>query len=101
MGLSLLLYLLLLLAGGIIGYHDLASEKLQGKLGKIQTCCLLFLLFTMGVRIGLDENVISSFFTIGFKAIVLCSFSVLFSVLFVKLVKNFIIGKKEGKTSDN
>lgn len=101
MGLRLLLYLLLLLAGGIIGYNDLASEKLQSRLGKIQTICLLFLLFTMGIRIGLDENVVSSFFNIGFKAIILGVFSVLFSVLFVKLVRNFIIGKKEGKTSDN
>ena len=56
MGVRLILYLALLIIGGMIGYKDLISEKFNSKLGIIQNICLLFLLFIMGIRIGLDDN---------------------------------------------
>lgn len=95
MGLRLLLYLSLLIIGGIIGSRDCISERFHSKLGTIQNVCLLFLLFIMGVRIGLDEDVISSFLSIGVKAFVLALFSIIFSVLLVRLVRNIVLGNKE------
>lgn len=95
MGIRLLLYLLILIIGGLLGSKDLISEKFHSKLGIFQNACLLFLLFIMGIRIGLDDKVISSFLTIGIKAFILALFSVIFSVLLVRLVRNIVVGNKE------
>ncbi|SHH60654.1 LysO family transporter [Sporanaerobacter acetigenes] len=101
MGVRLILYLALLIIGGMIGYKDLISEKFNSKLGIIQNICLLFLLFIMGIRIGLDDKVISSFFTIGAKALLLAVFSIVFSVFFVRLVRKFIIADEEEKSHES
>lgn len=45
MGIRLLLYLGLLIIGGIFGYKGFGGEKLNSKLGIIQTICLLFALY--------------------------------------------------------
>ena len=95
MGIRLLLYLLILIIGGLLGSKDLISEKFHSKLGIFQNACLLFLLFIMGIRIGLDDKVISSFLTIGIKAFILALFSVIFSILLVRLVRNIVVGNKE------
>lgn len=96
MGLRLLLYLVILVLGGILGYKDKVSEKLNKKLNSIQNLCLLLLLFIMGVKIGIDDKVFSSFFTLGFKALVVSIFTVSFSILGVYIV-NKIFFKKEEK----
>jgi len=87
---TLLKYLGVLLIGGIIGYKDKLSSKLEGKLNSIQTICLLFLLFVMGITIGINDQVISNIFSIGLKAAVISVFTVGFSILCVHLVKKFI-----------
>lgn len=95
MGTRLLLYLGILILGAYIGFKDKISEKLKSQLNNIQNICLLFLLFIMGVKIGIDENVIASFFTIGLKAIIISIFTVSFSILGVFLVSKFILGKRD------
>ena len=98
MGVRLILYLTILAIGGIIGYKNLVREKLLSKINLLQTMCLLLLLFTMGVRIGLDNEVISSFFKLGLQAIVISLFTIVFSILSVKLVKRFVVEtKREGE----
>ncbi|WIV13409.1 LysO family transporter [Proteiniborus sp. MB09-C3] len=91
MNVRLLLYLGILIIGGFFGYKDYGGKRLDSKLGTIQTICLLFLLFIMGLRMGLDEKVISSFFELGFQALVISIFTITFSVLLVKLVKGFVL----------
>ena len=91
MSIRLLLYLGILLIGGFFGYKGYGGKKLDAKLGTIQSICLLLLLFIMGLRMGLDEKVISSFFELGFQALVISIFTISFSVLLVKLVKGFVI----------
>lgn len=76
--------------GGIIGYRDKLSPMLEGKLNTIQNACLLFLLFVMGITIGINDKVISNIFSIGLKAGIISIFAVGFSMLFVHLVKKFI-----------
>lgn len=95
MGTRLLLYLGILILGAYIGFKDKISDKLKGQLNNIQNICLLFLLFIMGIKIGIDENVISSFFNIGLKALVISIFTVSFSILGVFLVSKFILGKRD------
>lgn len=91
MGLRLLLYLGALIIGGILGKKFQLNKKLQSKLSLIQSLCLLFLLFIMGLKIGLDKNILSSFLNIGFKAFVINIFTVGFSVLGVFLVRKIIV----------
>lgn len=83
----LLLLLFLLIIGGIIGYKDLISQKVSSKLGEFQLICLFLLLFIMGIKVGYDKQIINSLFTIGFKALIITLFAVIFSVLFVKIAR--------------
>jgi len=87
---TLIKYLGILVLGGLIGYKDKLSPKLEGKLNTIQTASLLFLLFVMGITIGINDKVISNIFSIGLKAFIISIFAVGFSILFVHLVKKFI-----------
>lgn len=91
MGLRLFLYLGILVLGGIIGYKDKVSEKLQANLNTIQNICLLFLLFVMGMTIGINDEVISNLLSIGFKAGIISLFTVSFSIIFVYLVKRIMV----------
>lgn len=92
---TLLKYLGILVLGGIIGYKDKLSPKLEGKLNSIQNACLLFLLFVMGITIGINDDTISNIFSIGFKSGIISIFTVGFSILFVALIKKFIVVKEE------
>ncbi|SCG83944.1 hypothetical protein DW1_2380 [Proteiniborus sp. DW1] len=91
MSIRLLLYLGILIFGGYFGYKGYGGKNLDSKLGVIQTICLLFLLFIMGLKMGLDEKVISSFLELGFQALVISIFTITFSVILVKLIKGFVI----------
>ena len=95
MGARLLLYLGILILGAYIGFKDKISEKMKSQLNNIQNICLLFLLFIMGIKIGIDENVINNFFSLGFKAVIMSIFTVGFSIIGVFLVSKFILGKRD------
>jgi uncharacterized membrane protein YbjE (DUF340 family) len=95
MGSRLLLYLGILILGAYIGFKDKISEKMKSQLNNIQNICLLFLLFIMGIKIGIDENVINSFFSLGLKAVIMSVFTVGFSIIGVFLVSKFILGRKD------
>ena len=94
MGIRLLLYLSMILFGAFISYKGKISDKIFNKLSVIQTLSLLFLLLIMGVKIGMDDEVINSFFNIGLKAIIMSIFTVGFSILFVYFVSKLFIRKE-------
>ena len=87
MGLRLLLYLGVLLVGGIIGGRVKIIENIDKNLGKIQNISLLFLLFVMGVSIGINDKIISNLISIGFKAGIISIFTIVFSIIGVYIVK--------------
>lgn len=101
MAFRLLLYLGILLVGGLVGYKELAGNKVIDRLNHIQTGSLLFLLFIMGVRIGTDKNVISSFLNLGFQAIILSIFAILFSVILVKFVSKYALNVEDKEEHSN
>ncbi len=88
----LLMYLGVILIGALIGARGKINEKLSSRLGDIQTIFLLLLLFIMGIKIGMDDTVVSSFFSIGFSAFVISIFTVSFSVLGVFLIRGILKG---------
>ncbi|KAB3537346.1 lysine exporter LysO family protein [Alkaliphilus pronyensis] len=91
---NILLYLFILLIGAFIGSKDFLKPKLLNRIGSIQTLSLLFLLFIMGVKIGLDKEIIFSLATIGLHSIILAVASIVFSILGVKLVSSKILREK-------
>ena len=86
----LILYLSILLIGGIIGSKKNISENTYKLIQNGQGVVLFLLLFIMGLKIGADNKILSSFFHIGYKALILSSFSVIFSVLLLRLFKDII-----------
>jgi uncharacterized membrane protein YbjE (DUF340 family) len=91
----LLLYLGIIVLGGLIGAKVKLKENFIKRLGSFQTACLLFLLFIMGVKIGMDEKVINSFLSIGLNALIMSIFTVGFSIIFVYIINKLCLGGKE------
>lgn len=90
MGLRLALYLGILILGAIIGYMDKISEKIESNLNVIQNISLLFLLFVMGITIGINEEVITNLFSIGIKAGIISVSSIIFSIIFVSIIGKLV-----------
>lgn len=103
MGARLILYLGILLLGALVGYKELGGKKIVSKLSIIQTICLLFLLFIMGVRMGLDDKVVSSFLELGFQAVIISVLTIVCSVICVWAVRKYIVkrGVKEVQDSES
>lgn len=95
---SILLYLLLLILGGFLSYRGVVSQKLFDKLEHIQLICLFILLFTMGLRIGMDDRVINAFLKLGIHATLFAAVSVIcsvFGVWFFRKTLLKVLVKKE------
>lgn len=98
---DIILYLLILGFGAIIGNKKLLKESVLAKLDHLQTISLLLLLFIMGVSIGLDREVVTSFASIGLQALIIATFSVVFSIVAVKLISGKVMETSEkGEKSD-
>lgn len=93
----ILLYIVIISLGALIGYKDLVSEKVFSKTSFIQYICLLFLLFVMGIKIGINKEVLMSFHRLGLSAVIISVFSIAFSVLGVKSISKFIKPEKKAE----
>jgi len=96
---SILLYLSLLIVGGLLSYKGLIHTQLMNRIDKLQLACLFALLFIMGLRIGMDDRVLKAFAQIGFHAILFALFTVIGSVGVVHLLLK-IFKKKRGAAND-
>lgn len=94
----ILLYIAIIFAGAFLGAGDKLSDRIAGKLSKLQFGSLLLMLFVMGINIGVNEDVVNGFYRLGFQAVVLAAFSIAFSIFFVKLVSGFV--QQGGKDSE-
>lgn len=91
----ILLYIAIILIGAVMGYQNMLSSKLKDRLSQIQTWCLLALLMIMGINIGMNKEIAGIFFKLGYQGIVLALFSILFSILGVKLISKAFQTKEE------
>ncbi|MBN7772836.1 LysO family transporter [Clostridium aminobutyricum] len=97
----LILYLSMAFIGYIVGAKYTDKEKSYSWTSKVTTGCLIVLIFTMGARIGSNEEVIQSLQTIGFKAAVISVFAFAGSILACFLVRKlFRIDRKGVKADD-
>lgn len=96
----ILLYVLIILTGAWIGSKGRLNTIVLKNLSKIQYACLLLLLFIMGVNIGINKEIISTFGKLGIQAMVLALLSVIFSIIAVKLVSLYFSYKEKAVQKD-
>ena len=58
---GILLYLGLLIIGGIFSYRGWIHKAMLARIDRLQMACLFGLLFIMGMRIGMDDRVKEAF----------------------------------------
>lgn len=92
---NILLYLIILIMGAILGSKMKWKSGRDKAVGLVQNLALYFLLFVMGIKIGLDEEILGSFGTIGLQGMVLAAASVLFSIAGVRLVSKTLFTDAE------
>jgi len=96
----ILLYVLIILLGAWLSNKGKLNHIVLKNLSKIQYACLLLLLFIMGVNIGINKEIISTFGKLGVQALVLALFSIIFSIAAVKLVSIYFNHKEKAVQKD-
>ncbi len=88
---NVLLYLVLLIIGGLLSYKGLIHKKLIRKAGSLQLFFLYILIFIMGLRIGLDRDILAAIYSIGLKAAIYAVVTIIISAFMVFIVSKYII----------
>ncbi|NLB33030.1 MAG: hypothetical protein GX818_04605 [Tissierellia bacterium] len=91
MALRVLLYFGILALGWYLSSKGKIHGKLMNKISVIQSIILFGLIYTMGVRIGMDEQILSSIGQIGITAFVFAIMTASFSILFVYIARKKFI----------
>lgn len=91
---SILLYFGLLGFGWWLSSKGYIAEKIMSKISHLQSFFLFSLIFIMGIRLGMDKQVVSSIGQIGFKAAIFGLLSAVLSVLFVYIARKRFISDK-------
>lgn len=91
MALRVLLYFGILALGWYLSSKGKIHGKLMNKISVIQSIILFGLIYTMGVRIGMDEQILSSIGQIGITAFVFAIMTASFSILFVYIARKRFI----------
>lgn len=97
----LILYLGLAFIGYLIG-NNLPTKKRNYKwITMVQTVAVIILIFTMGARIGADQEIIGSMGEIGFISFVLTVFSIVGSVFMIYMLRKILkIDRRGIKVND-
>lgn len=74
----------------------LFPRKWAGKNSKLQTALTLLMIFTMGLSLGSDEDLLHSLTTMGGDSILFCLLPMAASVLVVYLVTHLWFDRKRG-----
>jgi len=88
---NVLIYLALLVIGGLLSYKGLIHKKLIKKAGSLQLFFLYVLIFIMGLRIGLDRDILDAIYSIGLKAAIYALTTIIISAFMVFIVSKYII----------
>ncbi|WP_312700739.1 hypothetical protein [Sedimentibacter sp.] len=94
MALRILMYFGLLAVGWFLSSKGLIHNNLMKKISGIQAVILFGLIYVMGVRVGMDEQVLSSIGQIGLTAAVFAVTTIAFSILFVYLSRKKLFSDK-------
>ena len=83
--LDIFIYVCIILFGVFLVRKKLFPERLLKKVLLLQSLSLYLLLGAMGYKIGSDDRLISNLHILGVKALVISVFTIIFSIIFVKL----------------
>lgn len=83
---QILLYFAIMIVGIILSRKNLIPKNILDKIHHYQTLALCILLVSMGFAIGADESIIANLSIIGFNALIISIFTIIFSILIVKLI---------------
>lgn len=91
--------LIALVLGAIIGYFVKLSHRGTKINGILQQIGVIFLLFSMGVSIGADSDIIKNLPSIGLKAFLFAIGTIGCSILAVYILsEKFLVNKSKGKS---
>ncbi|MBV1756904.1 MAG: lysine exporter LysO family protein [Dethiosulfatibacter sp.] len=96
---SVILYLILLVAGALLSYRGLIHIKMLKRVGSLQMFFLYMLIFIMGIRLGMNKEVLKAIGDIGFKAAVFTVGTLATSVAAVYVVSQLLFKGQERKIS--
>ena len=103
MALRILMYFGLLVVGWFLSNKGLIHNNLMKKISNIQAIILFGLIYIMGVRVGMDEQVLLSIGKIGITAAIFAVVTTAFSILFVYILRKKFFSDKRivgGKGND-
>lgn len=83
--------IIFLIVGIVVGNRLNLSEKGKENNGKIQQIGLVLLLFSMGISIGANQEVVNNMNSIGLKAFLFAALTTLGSIVFVYAVSKLLI----------
>ena len=83
--LGIFIYVCIILFGVFLVRKKLFPERLLKKVLLLQSLSLYLLLGAMGYKIGSDDRLISNLHILGVKALIISVFTIIFSIIFVKL----------------
>lgn len=91
--------LIALLLGAIIGYFVKLSPRGTRINGRFQQIGVIFLLFSMGVSIGADSDIIKNLPEIGLKAFLFAAATITCSIVAVYILsEKFLVKKSKDKS---
>ncbi len=96
---QILLYIAIISLGAFLAKKQLIPSGIKKRLGTFQSISLFILLGTMGYKIGVNDNIIANFKTIGKQSVIFALLTAGGSVLFTYLcfmgIKAFSRKKEE------
>lgn len=84
---------LCLIAGFVIGWVRLLPQRILNVTGQGMTVGVAFLLFTMGLKLGVDHTILSQLGLFGLQALLYSSLSVLMSLVGVYVLESIVLRK--------
>lgn len=84
---------LCLFAGFLMGWLRLLPQRILVFTGQGMTVGVVFLLFTMGLRLGVDHSILSQLGLFGLQALLYSSLSVLMSLVGVYILESIVLRK--------
>ena len=88
---SLTTYIILVVVGAFIGSRPSIRTRQLIWLGKLQFAALMILIVTLGVKLGANEEVISSLGQIGLSALLVTVLAMVGSLVAVTLLRRFVL----------
>lgn len=88
---NLAIYIALVVIGAVIGSRPAVRSRPLPLLGKLQFLALMILIVTLGVKLGANDEVISSLGQIGLAALLITLLAMVGSLLAVTLLRRFVL----------